>query len=222
MKQKNELNEYDWTQIDKIDLNIEVSPKSSIYIIIVKKSMDFVLALIAAIILLPVYAIIIVLIKITMPGPVFFAQERMGYLGVSFIIYKFRTMRVDDSAIKVSDNSKDEERITALGKILRRLKLDETPQIVNILKGEMAIVGPRPTNKRAMLEYELDARRLTVRPGLTGLAQVSGNTVLDWPDRVALDLQYIDTISFINDVKIILKTVLVVLTGEERFKKFPE
>lgn len=221
MKLKNELNEYDWTLLDKIELSVEVSPKQSIYILYVKKCIDFLLALVTAIVLLPVYMVIAVLIKITMPGPVFFSQERVGYLGKPFMIYKFRTMRNDDSAIKISDISRDDTRITTLGKILRRLKLDETPQIMNILKGEMAIVGPRPTNKRAMLEYDLDARRLTVRPGLTGLAQVNGNITLDWPDRVVYDLEYIDSVSFKNDVKIIIKTVLVIFAGENRFKSPP-
>jgi lipopolysaccharide/colanic/teichoic acid biosynthesis glycosyltransferase len=214
------LKEYDWTKLEELKLMIDVVPKLNFYITYVKGTIDFLIALTIAVCVFPLYLIIFFIMKCTMPGPIFFLQERIGYLGKTFSIYKFRTMRIDGEAIKTADASKDEERITCFGKILRRLKLDETPQIFNVLKGEMAIVGPRPTIKRAILEHDIDARRLSVKPGLTGLAQVRGNTALDWQDRVTYDLQYIDSLSFINDVKIIAKTAWVILVGEDKFANF--
>jgi lipopolysaccharide/colanic/teichoic acid biosynthesis glycosyltransferase len=211
------LKEYDWIKLEEHELTLDVVPKRNFYITFVKGTIDFLIAFMAVVCIFSLYLIITFIMKCTMPGPVFFLQERIGYLGKKFKIYKFRTMRIDGEAIKTADMSKDEERITRFGNILRRFKLDETPQIFNVLKGEMAIVGPRPTNKRAMLEYDLDARRLSVKPGLTGLAQIRGNIALCWPDRVAYDLQYIDSLSFLNDVKIIIKTFWVILAGEDKF-----
>ena len=214
------MKEHDWTNIDKFELNINVAPKINLYIRFVKRSTDFIIAFIVAVCLIPFWLIIILIMKCTMPGPVLFMQERVGYIGRTFKIYKFRTMRVDEEAIKTADSSKDEKRVTRFGNLLRRLKLDETPQIFNVLKGEMAIVGPRPTTKRAIMEYDMEARRLSVKPGLTGLAQIKGGIALDWPEKVVYDLQYIDSLSFINDIKIVLKTFWVILAGEEYFVKF--
>ena len=209
------------TEAVDIDVLVNVIIKRDVYTFYIKRCFDLVLALIAAIILFPFHLLIVMIIKITMPGPILFNQERLGCGGKTFNILKFRTMRIDKQAIEEYDSTKDAERITRFGNLLRRTKLDESLQVYNVLKGDMSIVGPRPTVMRAMVEDGIDPRRLAVRPGLTGLAQINGNVTLSWPERVEYDIEYIDKMSFWLDCKIILKTVLVVLLGEDKFTRAP-
>ena len=184
----------------------------------IKRGFDILVSAIAVIILLPFWLIIVIIMKITMPGPVFFRQERIGRNFVAFDVLKFRSMTVDTNAEKNFDVKKDVQRTTSFGKLLRRSKLDETPQMLNILKGDMSIVGPRPTVRKIIEQYpERQEIRLSMRPGLTGISQVSGNVLLSWPRRIEYDCMYVKEFSIWKDIVIIFKTVLVVLIGEEKF-----
>ncbi len=149
-------------------------------------------------------------VRLTSRGPVLFLQERVGRDGKPFVVWKFRTMLDGDNPIIPSA-----DRITAVGRVLRRTSLDELPQLVNVARGEMSIVGPRPT-----LAYQVDRwtdrqrGRLAVRPGLTGLAQVSGRNDLSWPERIEYDLDYVETQSVSTDLAILLRTASAMLGGE--------
>ncbi|TVT29851.1 sugar transferase [Salinicoccus cyprini] len=182
--------------------------------------MDIIVSSFCLFILSPLLLITGLIIKVTMPGPLFFRQRRVGMHERLFDILKFRSMKVDRSAEERFDFDKDEERITAFGRLIRRLKIDELPQLLNVLKGDMSLVGPRPTIEQQVAEYDAhQRRRLDVKPGMTGLAQVNGNTYLSWEERIEYDIQYVDTHSAKLDLMIILKTVLIVLFGEGNFKK---
>lgn len=184
-----------------------------------KRLFDFFGSLCGLIILSPVFAVTMFLIKIFMPGPIFFTQERVGKNGEIFEILKFRTMKVDKEAEKNLDFSKDKERLTRLGCFLRRTKIDELPQLINVLRGDMSLVGPRPTVTRQVKEYTAyQFQRLNMRPGMTGLAQVNGNVSLPWEQRIEYDIEYVKEFSLILDLKILVKTIGVVLLGEGRFQ----
>lgn len=183
-----------------------------------KRLFDVLLSGLGLLVMSPIFLLVVILIKITMPGPIFFYQTRVGRNGKLFDILKFRSMKVDKEAEEHFDFSKDEERITWFGKFLRRSKLDEMPQLLNVFKGDMSLVGPRPTIKEQVDEYtERQRGRLRVRPGMTGLAQINGNTALSWDERIAYDLEYVDRFSVLLDIRILMKTVLVVIFGEEKF-----
>ena len=167
----------------------------------------------------PILLITAILIKITMPGPIFFRQQRAGMNGVLFEILKFRSMKVDKQAEKKHDTTKDADRLTGFGKLIRRFKIDELPQLFNVLFGDMSLVGPRPTFKEQVDAYtDRQKHRLDMRPGMTGLAQVNGNITLTWDERIEYDLYYVDHFSFWLDIKIMIKTILVVIFGEAMFK----
>lgn len=169
----------------------------------------------------PLFALIAVLVKLTSRGPVFFVQERLGRGGSIFRTFKFRTMtdRLRSSHQEIFGKT---DEVTAVGYWLRRFKLDELPQLWNIVNGDMSLVGPRPALPTQLAEYtELAHRRLLVRPGLTGLAQVHGNIHLTWPERWIYDADYVASLSFARDVWIIARTIGVVLLGEGRFLKTP-
>ena len=149
-------------------------------------------------------------VRLTSPGPVFFRQERVGMGGVPFRVWKFRTMVHGDNPMMP-----DPDRITAVGAILRRLSLDELPQLLNVATGEMSIVGPRPTLAYQVERYdEHQWRRLDVRPGLTGLAQVSGRNSLPWAERIEYDITYVETQSAVTDLRLLTRTVSTILTGD--------
>ncbi len=149
-------------------------------------------------------------VKLTSRGPVFFGQERVGMGGVPFRVWKFRTMVDDDNPI-----FPDATRITRVGAVLRRFSLDELPQLINVAAGDMSIVGPRPTLAYQVERYdEHQRRRLAVRPGLTGLAQVSGRNSLAWSDRIDFDVTYVETQSALTDLRLILRTVTTIVTGD--------
>lgn len=189
----------------------------------VKRFFDLLFSGLGLLILSPILLITALLIKIFMPGPVFFRQERVGKGGRLFRILKLRTMKVDRQAEETHDFSKDVARRTRLGDFLRRTKIDELPQLLNVFKGDMSLIGPRPTVKEQVDAYTAhQRRRLQMRPGMTGLAQVNGNVALSWDERIEYDIRYIEHFSVFLDLRILCKTVLVVLFGEARFKKAVE
>lgn len=186
--------------------------------LVIKRCFDILASGVCIIILSPIWLVIITLIKTTMPGPILFKQERVGKSFKPFMIFKFRTMKVDKEAEKNFSFEKDLDRITTLGKFLRRSKLDETLQMINIFRGDMSVVGPRPTVPQRVKEfYEGQAIRLSMPPGLTGISQVNGNVLLSWSRRIEYDCQYVKEFSLGLDLKIIFKTVMVILFGEEKY-----
>ena len=175
-----------------------------------KRILDFTLSLIALIVLSPVISILYILVKIKLGNPVIFKQERPGKDEKIFTLYKFRTMtnEKDEDGILLSD----EKRLTKFGKFLRVSSLDELPELVNIIKGDMSIVGPRPLLVKYLPYYtEEEKHRHDVRPGLTGLAQINGRNLIDWQDRFKKDIEYINNITFINDTKLLFKTFYKVI-----------
>ena len=188
--------------------------------LILKRLLDFTVSLAGLICLLPLFILVAVVIKLDDRGPVFFRQERVGLEGRPFLIFKFRTMIVN--AEKVGAGvfvEKNDARITRVGKFLRHTSLDELPQLINIFRGDMSLVGPRPT-----LSYQVDKyddrqrRRLEAKPGVTGWAQVNGRSALPWPERIELDLWYIDNWSLYLDLKILVKTFRVVAERGNLYK----
>lgn len=179
-----------------------------------KRFFDFILSLLALIILSPILLILIILGYFYMGGNPFFTQERPGKNGEIFKLIKFRTM--DNRKDKDGNLLPDEVRLNRYGKMLRKTSLDELPELINILKGDMSIIGPRPLLVEYLPYYtEEEMHRHDVRPGLTGLAQVSGRNLLNWEARFKKDLEYIDNISLKEDVKIILMSVKKVLFKED-------
>lgn len=188
--------------------------------LLIKRLVDILGSGLGLLIVSPLFLIVILLIQLTMPGPIFFKQERVGKSKKLFQILKFRTMSVDLEAEKNMDFSKDNERLTKFGRFLRRTKIDELPQLINVLIGDMSLVGPRPTVMKQVEKYtEFQMQRLNIRPGMTGLAQVNGNITLSWNERFQYDIEYIKNYSILLDCKILFKTVAIVLFGEEKFKK---
>ena len=168
--------------------------------------LDFILSLIAIIILSPFILVIAILVRIKLGKPIIFKQERPGKNEEIFTLYKFRTMT--DERDKEGNLLPDEVRLTKFGKLLRSTSLDELPELINILKGEMSLVGPRPLLIKYLPYYtEEERHRHDVRPGLTGLAQTHGRNTSKWDERFRLDLQYIEDIKFTKDVKIIFETI---------------
>lgn len=175
-----------------------------------KRIIDILVALISIIVLSPILLIVSISVAINLGLPISFKQQRPGKDGKIFNIYKFRTMtnEKDINGYYLSDNI----RLTKFGKFLRRTSLDELPQLFNILKGDMSIVGPRPLITDFVTYYTVEEKhRLDVRPGLTGLAQINGRSELPYEDRFRYDLQYIQNITFINDLKIFFKTIKKVI-----------
>ena len=187
-----------------------------IFISIFKEAFDRAIAIIALIILSPLFIIISVLIKLDSRGPVFFVQERAGVKGKLFNSIKFRTMMHKAAECGLGLNVKDgDERITRVGRFLRAWSLDELPQLINVLKGDMSIVGPRPTLQYQVELYnDFQRKRLLVKPGITGWAQVNGRNAISWEQRIKLDVWYVENCSLWLDFKIILKTIKVVIKKE--------
>lgn len=180
----------------------------------IKRMIDFVLSLVAIILLSPIFLIISILVRIKLGSPIIFKQERPGLNEKIFTLYKFRTM--SDARDKDGNLLPDDVRLTKFGKMLRSTSLDELPELFNILKGDMAIVGPRPQLVKDMVFMtEGQRKRHAVRQGLTGLAQVNGRNNISWEEKINYDLSYINNISFINDCNIILQTVLKVFKRED-------
>ena len=181
-----------------------------IYARYIKRILDIVLSLSAIIILSPILLILYILVRVKLGSPVLFKQERPGRKEEIFTLCKFRTMT--DKRDEQGELLPDEVRLTKFGKLLRSTSLDELPELFNILKGDMSIIGPRPLLVRYLPWYtESERHRHDVRPGLTGLAQVNGRNALGWEDRFRYDLEYVNHCSFIMDIKIIMMTVGKVL-----------
>ncbi len=175
-----------------------------------KRLLDVLLSLCILILLSPVYLVLIVLVRIKLGSPVFFKQERPGLNGEIFTLYKFRTMT--DGRDKDGNLLPDKDRLTPFGKFLRASSLDELPEFFNILKGDMSFIGPRPLLVSYLPYYtERESLRHTVRPGLTGLAQVSGRNFIDWDRRLSKDVEYVEGLSFRMDLKVLFLSVKVVL-----------
>lgn len=172
----------------------------------VKRILDFTLSLLALIVLSPIMIILYILVRIKLGNPVIFKQQRPGKNEKIFKLYKFRTMT--DEKDEQGNLLPDEQRLTKFGKFLRSTSLDELPELINIIKGDMAIVGPRPLLVQYLEFYnEEQKHRHDVRPGLTGLAQVSGRNSITWEEKFKQDIEYINHLTFINDVKIIFMTI---------------
>ena len=183
--------------------------------IILKRIFDILISGIVLVMLLPIFAIIGISIKLDSKGPVFFVQERVGKDGKIFKAYKFRTMIDKAVAIGGKRISQDDLRITRVGKYLR-WGIDELPQLINVFKGEMSLVGPRPTLIEQVSQYSKEhTRRLEMKPGLTGWALVNGRNILSWPEKIKLDIWYIDHWSLWLDLKILIKTIWVIVFTRE-------
>jgi len=179
----------------------------------VKRPMDFILALIGIILLSPVFLIVAILVRVKLGSPIIFKQKRPGLNEKIFTLYKFRTMT--DKRDKDGELLPDSVRLTKFGKFLRSTSLDELPELVNILKGDMSIVGPRPLLIQYLPLYnEKQKRRHEVRPGLSGHAQVNGRNAISWEQKFDLDVEYVDNVSFLGDWKIILLTIKKVFVRE--------
>ena len=175
-----------------------------------KRPLDFIMALVGLIVLSPVLLIIAILVRVKLGSPVIFKQPRPGLNEKLFTLYKFRTMT--DVRDENGELLPDEVRLTAFGKWLRSTSLDELPELWNILKGDMSFVGPRPLLVEYLPLYsEEQRRRHEVRPGLTGLAQVSGRNAISWDEKFCWDVQYIDGLSFTKDIKILCSTIAKVV-----------
>lgn len=186
---------------------------SGIYKTIGKRPMDFFLSVFAIVILSPVLLIIAILVRTKLGSPILFKQQRPGLNGEIFMMYKFRTMtdERDENGVLLLDSI----RLTRFGKLLRSTSLDELPELFNILKGDMSIVGPRPLLVQYLPLYnDQQKRRHEVRPGLTGLAQVSGRNAISWEEKFNLDVEYVDNVTLIEDWKIIFLTIKKVLVRE--------
>jgi sugar transferase EpsL len=178
-----------------------------------KRIFDIILTIPAYFLLSPLMILIAVIIRLTMGKPIFFRQIRPGFHGKPFTIYKFRTML--NAYDKKGSLLPDKERMTRFGRFLRSTSLDELPELFNILKGEMSIVGPRPLLMQYLERYSPEqARRHEVRPGLTGWAQINGRNAITWEEKFRLDVWYVDNYSICLDIKIILMTVIKVFKRE--------
>ena len=184
--------------------------KDGVYARCIKRFLDIVLSLIALILFCWLYGIIAILVRVNLGSPVLFAQERPGRDEKIFKLYKFRSMK--DARDQNGKLLPDDERLTSFGRKLRSTSLDELPELFNILRGDMSLVGPRPLLVEYLPYYtEQERLRHTVRPGLTGLAQVSGRNFIAWDARLAKDVEYVKHLSFSGDLRILWKTVLIVV-----------
>ncbi len=186
-----------------------------------KRFLDVLFGLIGLILFSPLLLLASILIKCSSKGPIFFLQERLGKKGEIFRVYKFRTMTNKQREVRREIRKGDSE-VTKFGYILRRFKIDELPQLLNVILGNMSIVGPRPCMPDLINDFNEDGYyRLKVLPGLTGLAQINGNINLTWEERWRYDRAYVEKISFILDIKIIVKTILIIVIGEDKYVKKP-
>lgn len=193
--------------------HLQPTTNGSVYRRLVKRLLDFIFAIVAIIFLSPILLVVAFFVRIKLGSPVIFKQQRPGLNEKVFIMYKFRTMT--DARGENGELLPDYVRLTRFGRFLRSTSLDELPELFNIVKGDMSIVGPRPLLVQYLPLYnEHQKRRHCVRPGLTGLAQVSGRNAISWEDKFKLDVEYVDNVSFIGDWKIIFSTIKKVFIRE--------
>ena len=201
------INDIDYTHV-----------KGNILFDIYQRFLDIALSFIGLLIGIPLVAIFGILIKIEDNGPITYKQERLGKGGKQFYIYKLRSMRTDAEKFGAQWAEKDDPRITKVGKFIRKTRIDEIPQLFNILKGDMSIIGPRPERPSFTLEFNKDIpgfiNRLAIKPGLTGWAQVNGGYDITPKEKLIEDMYYIKNRSILLDLQILFKTVKVVLTGD--------
>jgi lipopolysaccharide/colanic/teichoic acid biosynthesis glycosyltransferase len=184
----------------------------------IKRVADVIVAGIGLVLVSPILLVAALAIKLTSRGPLFFTQTRIGRDEAPIRILKFRTMQAGRTPDPNEVVSLDHPEITRVGRLLRRTKIDELPQIINVLKGDMSLIGPRPTLPDQVERYnDFERQRQRVRPGCTGLAQIHGNTAIDWPDRIRWDVYYVNHMSPWLDLQILFRTPLVILLGEDRF-----
>lgn len=188
-----------------------------------KKYIKRIIDICISILFMPIYILLFIIIApiiyFSDKGPVFYNAERLGKNGKIFKMYKFRTMKVNSEDIRNEDgstyNGEDDPRVTKVGKFLRKTSIDEVPQVLNVLKGDMSFVGPRPDLPEHIKQYEgNEVRKLDIRPGITGYNQAYYRNSVEWKERIKNDIYYIDNISFIMDIKVILKTILTVFKHE--------
>ncbi|UOE61875.1 sugar transferase [Priestia filamentosa] len=210
------VKEFEKNSLDELAINNINAPSVHRYLIF-KSFFDFVLALIGIIITSPVLALFCLLIKLESKGPAFYTQERVGIKGAKFYVIKLRSMHTNAEAKGAQWASKDDPRVTKIGKFIRKTRIDELPQLINVLKGDMSIIGPRPERPFFTEQFENEIpgfiNRLAVKPGLTGWAQVNGGYDITPKEKLEHDLFYINNLSLKIDLKIFLKTILVVFTG---------
>lgn len=182
-----------------------------------KRALDLLLSILMLILTSPILLVSMLIIKLDSKGPIMFNQERVGLNGKTFRVFKLRTMKHNNERHErqVFDGNPE---VTKVGAWLRRAKIDELPQLFNILMGDMSFVGPRPALRETIARLDENGHyRLKVRPGLTGLAQINGNIYLSWPERWVYDRKYVEQMSFALDLRILMKTVAIVIWGEKRF-----
>ncbi|HZH72222.1 MAG TPA: sugar transferase [Mariniphaga sp.] len=181
----------------------------------VKRFLDLLLSIIGLLVLIPILVITVIAIKLESKGPVFFIQKRLGQSGNVFWIIKFRSMKTGAEKGGVYSD-KNDNRVTRVGKFIRATSIDELPQLINIIKGEMSIIGPRPTltyHPWPLEEYTTEQKkRFEVKPGVTGWAQINGRKELMWDQRLQFDIEYVNNLSFAFDLKIFFKTIFMVFT----------
>lgn len=187
-----------------------------------KRILDVIVSITGLLLFAPIMLITAFFIKIDSEGPIIFRQERLGYKGRVFSMYKFRTMNVGAEKGGVYE-SKNDSRVTKVGRLLRKTSLDELPQFFNMLKGDMSLIGPRPVltyHPWALHKYNKEqVRMFSVKPGLTGWAQVNGRKNVNWNDRIAMNIFYVDNISLFLDIKILLKTISVVIGNKDNINE---
>jgi lipopolysaccharide/colanic/teichoic acid biosynthesis glycosyltransferase len=184
-----------------------------------KRCLDIIFSLLGLIFLLPILVVLFIIIKSGSQGPAIFKQQRAGKDGKPFTLYKFRTMRTDVDPFGASPKSGQDPRLTNFGKVMREYSLDELPQLMNVLKGDMSLIGPRPLYVSQMAEWDQrQKKRLNVKPGLTGLAQISGRAELTREEKLELDVKYVESVNFWIDVKIVFKTITQIFSRKRIYE----
>ena len=185
-----------------------------------KRIIDLLCSLLALIVFAPIMIIAAIAIVINDPGPIFFRQSRLGKGAKPFRIFKFRSMKVNAPDVRNADGSaysgENDPRVTSVGRFIRKTSIDELPQFINVLIGEMSMVGPRPDQENQLQYYtEEEMPKLSVKPGITGLAQINGRNSISWEERKKLDVQYANTRNTVMDISIMLKTIPYVFFGKD-------
>ncbi len=200
--------------------DVMIHPSQTLWACALKRWFDIAASLILLVLVSPVLLIAVLLIKLTSAGPILFTQDRAGKAGKPFRVLKLRTMRGNRKPDPKELVPLDHPEITSVGRVFRRLKIDELPQLINVLKGDMSLVGPRPTLLDQVARYDaFRNHRLLLRPGATGLAQVFCNAHVSWDERILFDVVYVSRCSFWLDMSIMFRTIFVLILGEQRMTR---